>query len=193
MKDPYEILGVSRDATEEEIKKAYRELARKYHPDNYANSPLSDLASEKMKEINEAYDEALKNLKSGDASSYSSSSYGGDPEFIEIRNLINQRNFYEADLKLSSIPAEKRNAEWNYLKGCVFTGRGWYFEAAKHFETACQMDPDNPEYKNAFDSINKSSERVGRSDSDTACTICQTLMCADCCCECLGGDLIRCC
>lgn len=193
MKDPYEILGVSRNATEEEIKKAYRELARKYHPDNYANSPLSDLASEKMKEINEAYDEALKNLKSGEASSYSSSSYGGDPEFAEIRNLINQRNFYEADLKLSSIPAEKRNAEWNYLKGCVFTGRGWYFEAAKHFETACRMDPDNPEYRNAFDSINKSSERVGRNDSDAACTICQTLMCADCCCECLGGDLIRCC
>ena len=96
MKDPYEILGVSRDATEEEIKKAYRELARKYHPDNYANSPLSDLASEKMKEINEAYDEALKNLKNGGPSSYSD-----DPEFAEIRDLINQRNFYEADVRLS--------------------------------------------------------------------------------------------
>ena len=190
MKDPYEILGVSRDATEEEIKKAYRELARKYHPDNYANSPLSDLASEKMKEVNEAYDAALKNLKTGGGSS---SSYGTDSEFIEIRNLINQRNFYEADLKLNSVPADKRNAEWHYLKGCIFTGRGWYFEAAKHFETACRMDPDNPEYKNAFDSINKSSDRVGRSDSDAACTICQTLMCADCCCECMGGDLIRCC
>ena len=65
MKDPYEILGVSRDATEEEIKKAYRELARKYHPDNYANSPLSDLASEKMKEINEAYDTIIRERRGG--------------------------------------------------------------------------------------------------------------------------------
>ena len=56
MRDPYEILGVSRDASDEEIKNAYRQLARKYHPDNYADNPLSDLASEKMKEINEAYD-----------------------------------------------------------------------------------------------------------------------------------------
>ena len=188
MKDPYEVLGVSRDASEEEIKKAYRDLARKYHPDNYANSPLSDLASEKMKEINEAYDEALKNLKTGN-----SSSYGADSEFSEIRNLINQHNYYEADLKLNSVPADKRNAEWHFLKGCIFMGRGWYFEASKYFYTTCRMDPDNAEYKSAFENINKSSERVGRSDSDTACTICQTLLCADCCCECLGGDLIRCC
>lgn len=188
MKDPYEILGVSRDATEEEIKKAYRELARKYHPDNYANSPLSDLASEKMKEINEAYDEALKNLKNGGPSSYSD-----DPEFAEIRDLINQRNFYEADVRLNSVPADKRNAEWYYLKGCIFVGRGWYFEASKHFEKACAMDPENEEYKNALGNINRSSERVGRSDTGTLCTICEGLLCADCCCECLGGDLIGCC
>ena len=56
MKDPYTILGVSRDASDEEIKKAYRALARKYHPDNYAGSDLADVAEEKMKEINEAYD-----------------------------------------------------------------------------------------------------------------------------------------
>ena len=55
MKDPYEVLGVPHGASEDEIKKAYRELARKYHPDNYANNPLADLAQEKMKEINEAY------------------------------------------------------------------------------------------------------------------------------------------
>ena len=189
MKDPYEILGVSRDATEEEIKKAYRELARKYHPDNYANSPLSDLASEKMKEINEAYDEALKNLKTGGASS----SYSGDPEFAEIRNLINQRNFYEADLRLNSVPAEKRSAEWYYLKGCIFVGRGWYFEASKHFETACAMDPENEEYRNALGNINKSSDKFGHSDTGTLCTICEGLICADCCCELCGGDLIGCC
>lgn len=55
MKDPYEVLGVPHGASEDEIKKAYRELARKYHPDNYVNNPLADLAQEKMKEINEAY------------------------------------------------------------------------------------------------------------------------------------------
>ena len=54
--DPYKVLGVSRDASDDEIKKAYRELARKYHPDNYAGNPLADLVEEKMKEINEAYE-----------------------------------------------------------------------------------------------------------------------------------------
>ena len=56
MRDPYTVLGVSPSATDEAVKKAYRELARKYHPDNYQNNPLADLAEEKMKEINEAYD-----------------------------------------------------------------------------------------------------------------------------------------
>ena len=57
MNDPYSVLGVARSATDAEIKKAYRELARKYHPDNYADNPLADLAQEKMKQINEAYDQ----------------------------------------------------------------------------------------------------------------------------------------
>ena len=55
MKDPYEVLGVSPNVSDSELKKAYHALVKKYHPDNYANNPLADLASEKMKEINEAY------------------------------------------------------------------------------------------------------------------------------------------
>ena len=56
MNNPYEVLGVSENASDEEIKAAYRKLAKKYHPDNYADSPLADVAEQKMKEINEAYD-----------------------------------------------------------------------------------------------------------------------------------------
>ena len=74
VKDPYSILGVGRDATDEEIKSVYRELARKYHPDNYSeDNPLKDLASEKMQEINAAYDEIQKER----ASRGSSQSNGG--------------------------------------------------------------------------------------------------------------------
>ena len=57
MRDPYQVLGVPSTATDEEVKKAYRNLAKKYHPDNYHDDPLADLAQEKMKEINEAYEE----------------------------------------------------------------------------------------------------------------------------------------
>ncbi|MBQ3951898.1 MAG: J domain-containing protein, partial [Oscillospiraceae bacterium] len=71
MRDPYEVLGVSRNASDAEIKKAYRELVRKYHPDNYHDNPLSDLAEEKMKEINEAYDTVQKQRASA-SSGYSS-------------------------------------------------------------------------------------------------------------------------
>ena len=56
MSDPYQVLGVSPSASDEEIKRAYRELVKKYHPDNYNDNPLADLAEAKMKEINEAYD-----------------------------------------------------------------------------------------------------------------------------------------
>ncbi len=64
MRDPYSVLGVKPDASDQEIKKAYRELARKYHPDNYVDNPLADLAEEKMKEVNEAY-EAIQKQRSG--------------------------------------------------------------------------------------------------------------------------------
>ena len=75
MTDPYSVLGVSNTASDEEIKKAYRELVRKYHPDNYHDNPLADLAQEKMKEINEAYDTITKARSSG-GGGYSSSSGG---------------------------------------------------------------------------------------------------------------------
>lgn len=205
MKDPYEVLGVSRTATDDEVKKAYRELARKYHPDNYRDSNLSDLAEEKMKEINEAYDtiQSQRSQKNSGGSSYGFSHTNGDARFTEIRNMINQRRYSEAELRLDSMSNTDRNAEWNFLKACVLVQRGHFFDAQKYIETACYMDPENAEYHNMRAQMNNRAGSYGsgyntaynttNSSNCDICSVCQALWCADCCCECMGGDFIRCC
>ena len=107
--DPYKVLGVSPSASDDEVKRAYRDLARKYHPDNYVNNPLADLAKEKMQEINDAYDTIMKQRQNGGASggqyggpqqqqqSYGggySSGYSGPNAGIynQVRNAINVGN-----------------------------------------------------------------------------------------------------
>lgn len=192
--DPYKVLGIDRNATDEEVKKAYRELARKYHPDNYINTPLADLADEKMKEINEAYDTIQKMRKESSERKESYQQNGGYAQFADIRSYIQARNFYEAEIRLNSVPNADRNAEWYYLKGVTFRARGWYFEASKYFDMACRMDPANPEYRMAADGIRNytSSGRQMRNE-DAICNICSGLLIADCCCECCGGDCITCC
>ena len=204
MTDPYKVLGVSRDASDDEIKKAYRELARKYHPDNYANNPLSDLVEEKMKEINEAYDEVQKqraNKASGSTSPYQSSasgSYTHAGEYRHIRELINDGSYSEADLILDSISQADRNAEWNFLKGCVLYQRGWYHDAQKLFETACYLDPNNTEYREALLRVINASAAFGhgyRTINDHSCSLCQlcgTCMCAELLCQCCGGSVCNC-
>lgn len=204
MKDPYMTLGVSRNATDEEIKKAYRTLARKYHPDNYAGSDLADVAEEKMKEINEAYDMIGKMRSAGGSGgSYTggSSSQGyTSGNYAEIRYRINEGRFSDAEILLDAIPASQRGAEWNFLKGCVMMQRGYYFDAQKYIETACYLDPTNMEYRqvkqrmrataSSYDSPYRTTS-YGSACSGTDC--CTSLICADCLCECCGGDLIRCC
>lgn len=202
MNDPYKVLGVSRDATDEEIKKAYREMARKYHPDNYANSPLTELAEEKMKEINEAYDQIQKNRASGSDRSYT----GDDREFDagktydRIRKLINTGSISEAETLLDIFAISDRGAEWNFLKGCVLLRHGYYYDAQKCFETACYLDPSNTEYRSALDNIRyartehrQRNRTEGEQAASECCSCCETLMCMNCCCNCLGGDLFRCC
>lgn len=207
-KDPYKVLGVDKTATDDEIKSAYRELAKKYHPDNYVGSPLADLAQEKMKEINEAYDKINRQRQQekqraenafGDDGSFSGNTYNSSYDagrFADIRQLIDERNFYEADVRLNAVEPAFRNAEWYYLKGLVFAARGWYFEASRNFSAASEMDPDNPEYKQATEKMKESARGYTR-DGDVGgcnvCDVCSTLVCADCLCEACGGDLIRCC
>ncbi len=196
-RDPYSVLGVSRDASDDEIKKAYRSLAKKYHPDNFADSPLKSQAEEKMKEINDAYDRIQK-MKSGksDFSGFggtSGSSGSGVGIYYTIRVHITARRFAEADRLLDTVPINERTAEWHFLKGTVYYSRGWYFDAESSIRTACEMDPSNAEYRQALEMINSQANSAGapytsaRGIDCCICDICTTLMCANCLCNCCGG------
>ena len=124
MNDPYKVLGVSPNATDEEIKSAYRNLAKKYHPDNYADSPLSSLASEKMKEINEAYDEITKARRSGQkAGSQYGGSYAGTAAdystggstataYPDVRNMMQNGRFAESEQTVNGEPTTSLDSEW---------------------------------------------------------------------------------
>lgn len=201
MTDPYKTLGVSPSASDEEVKHAYRALAKKYHPDNYTDSPLADIAGEKMKEINQAYD-AIQKMRADAKTTFDGNRAYTDASgssFGEIRRMINAGNFAQAETVLEIMAENDRNAEWNFLMGVVLARKGWYFDARRHFETACYMDPQNEEYRAALAKIRMESGgttgsyRTVQNDDCGMCDICQTLICADCLCECLGGDLIRCC
>lgn len=209
MTDPYKVLGVAPDASDDEIKKAYRALARKYHPDKYRDSDLADLASEKMKEVNAAYEEIQNMRKNGGSSSSSSgagyggystgtSSSTGNPKYNEIRRLINASNVPEAERLLYEFHEGDRGAEWNFLFGCVLIKKGQFVDAQRYFDIACSMDPYNNEYKAARENLRRRASGYGGGyqtsrSGGSCCDVCSTLICADCCCECFGGDLIPCC
>lgn len=206
MKNPYEILGLDSTASMDDVKRAYRDLARRYN-DDYS----------KMDEINAAYDTIVMNFgnntrKSAYSDAGSQYSYNADPsagvsEFGDIRAKLNNGRIDDAEMLLDGIPYQKRNAEWHYLKGSIQHRRGWLENAADSFEKAHNMEPGNPEYAAAFKQLNREKKGAFRQEarrgkanegnsgccSCDGCDICTGLCCADCCCECMGGDLIRCC
>lgn len=159
MRDPYQVLGVPSTATDEEVKKAYRDLARKYHPDNYHDNPLADLAQERMKEINEAYETVQSQRKAARSGGYSAGgqSYGQSygyqggytSRYQRVRMAISQGDLNLAEELLNA--QSDHDAEWNFLKGAVCYRRGWLDEARQYYQTAVQMDPDNAEYQRALD------------------------------------------
>ncbi len=202
MKDPYEVLGVAPGASDDEVKAAYRKLAKKYHPDNYQDSPLADLAEEKMKEVNEAYDYIVNSRKAGGSGSagsagsgysgYSSSGYSANSQYVNVRMMIQQGNLDEAERILDSETGD-HTAEWYFLRGMCYYRRGWAQQAVQHFQRAVQMEPNNMEYQQALNNMSR-QQNYGYGGYNTtgmnnnmgcsACDICSAIMCADCLCSC---------
>ena len=157
MFDPYSVLGVSRDASDEEIKKAYRKLSRKYHPDANINNPNKAQAEEKFKEVQQAYEQIMKEREYG--SSYGNNgNYGGfgsqtnsgyqDEEAVRRQaaaNFIQSGHYREAMNVLSSL--SQKNVQWYYLSSMANMGLGNNVNALNDIRQAVNMEPDNLQYR----------------------------------------------
>ncbi len=203
MNNPYEVLGVPRTATNDEVKKAYRQLCKKYHPDSYVNNPLADLAEEKFKEVQAAYEQIMKERENGGYSystgnqSYGSTSSGQETvELQAARNYINSRHFREALNVLANI--HNRTAMWYYYSAIANMGIGNNLVAVDHAKQAAAMEPNNMEYVNFANQMQFRGQQYqntgygyGRQGFGTG-NLCCDLWCLDTMCECMGGDLCSC-
>ena len=171
MTDPYQVLGVSRDASTEEIKKAYRTLSRKYHPDANINNPNKAEAEEKFKQVQQAYKQIMEEKENGTSSyssqgsyggSYGSGGYGGsygnggyggynygssteDAGLRAAANYLNNMRYQEAMRVLNNI--SRHNAQWYYLHAIANAGLGNNISAVQDAQTAVNMEPDNMQYR----------------------------------------------
>lgn len=171
MRDPYEVLGVSRSATEEEIKKAYKTLSRKYHPDANINNPHKEEAEDKFKEIQQAYQQIMKERTEGYSyqntgygnyggfgSGYGNTRYGSsgfgnsgtgyeeDGHLRAAGNYVRNGYYKEARTVLDSMEESSRSARWYYYSALAHAGLGNQVAALEHARRAATLEPGNMDY-----------------------------------------------
>ncbi len=154
MTDPYQVLGVTRTASDEEIKKAYRALSRRYHPDANVNNPNKAAAEEKFKEVQQAYDAIMKEKQQGsfyggyrNAGRTAGSQAGDSIQMQAAANYIANRCYAEALHVLNAVPVQERRARWFYYSAVANQGTGNNITAKEQAERAVEMEPSNMEYR----------------------------------------------
>ena len=156
--DPYKVLGVSRDASDDEIKRAYRQLAKQYHPDR---NPGDTEAAKKMQQINAAYEQIKNPEKAQQSAGYGYNPYGsqrtysqqtdGDGYLQAAVNYIRYGRYREALNVLAG--CTERSAKWYYLSAIANDALGNQVTALEHAKRAVSMAPDNPEYLRLLSAI----------------------------------------
>ncbi len=144
MANAFEVLGIQEGSAESEIRKAYRELARRWHPDRFLEGPERMWAEQKMTEINNAYHEALRR-------SSTSSVNGPTPDgeqLADARRLLDLGQLSAARQALLRVAT--RTAEWNYLFGAVLLKLGEYEKAVLYLGIASRQRPQNQQYRTAY-------------------------------------------
>lgn len=206
--DPFVILGVDKNATQAEIDEKYRELRHRYEDARFLEGEAGAEAAEKIEELDNAYSEAMR-IKSESANiggGFQDDSDFKGQDFSDVKEAIKNKNYHLAQGLLDAM--QERSAEWHYMQAKIYYDKKWILDAKKQLELAIEMDPTNAKYTATLDRLKKESGRGfvfptagdnagGRSYSPNStpscCNVCSTLLCADCCCECMGGDLIPCC
>lgn len=177
--DPYKVLGISPNASDEEVKKAYRSLTKKYHPDLNQNDPN---AEKKYAEINAAYDMITKGTTNSNYGGYQQQSYGGSygtnygygwggwsnwgewkepyreskterSEYTAAKNFIRNGMYKEAINALSGIPQGERDGKWYYLMAGANMYMGNKVSALENAKKACSLDPDNEDYRRLLEQL----------------------------------------
>lgn len=154
MSNPYEVLGVAPGASDEEIKKAYRALSRKYHPDANVNNPNRAQAEEKFKQVQQAYDQIMKEKQQGYAyggsrryGGYSTGRNGDPVEMQAAANYLANRHYGEALHALNSVSDADRGARWHYYCAMANAGLGNNVTAREQIDRAVSLEPSNMEYR----------------------------------------------
>lgn len=192
MSDPYKVLGVSPNASDEEIKKAYRKLSRMYHPDANINNPNKDRAEEKFKDVQQAYEQIIKEKErktSGNYQGYYSNAGRESVEMQAVYNFLNSRQYKEALNVLEGI--SERDARWYYCSAIANAGVGNNILALDNAKRAAALEPTNLEYVNLVRQLEYGGQwyqNMGRNYGEPV------LNAGNCCCEMLYCTMIfRCC
>ncbi len=192
----YETLGLKTNATEDEVKAAYKSMAQKYDVEKYSAGPMRDDAAHKMDQINEAFDVLMSFLRTGQENTsvnVSPGTHSTGGQYPAVRQMINTGRVDEALAELSALQNVADDPEWNFLMGSAYYYKGWLDQARYYFQIAVKLAPGNREYEAALRNLQGSAQGemngspyVNADPSaaamNCACNTCSLMCCINSCC-----------